>query len=130
MNLTTKTDIVFNLLTLCILGAGLYHLYAAIEPTAVPTQSFVEHVFWVFANFTACYFLVKRTRYFIPLLFVWVLQQWYYHGGMALSIWNEQHQIAYPDIVVVLFMPMLLILYWWDTREINKVVNLSTHKNE
>lgn len=113
---STKIDRVFIVLALCILGAGLYHLYAAIDPTAVPSQSFEEHVFWVFANIAASYFLIKRTRYFIPVLSAWVLQQWYFHGGMALSIWSEQQQVAYLDIVVVFFMPVLLAIYWWDTR--------------
>ena len=117
MKTVSNINRIFMLLALCILAAGMYHLYAAIDPTAVPTQSFAEHVFWVFANSAACYFLIKRTKFFTPVLVLWVLQQWYYHGGMAVSIWNEHQVIAYLDIGVVFFMPGLLALYWWDTKE-------------
>lgn len=110
----TSWDYTFYILALCVFGGFAAHFYAIIDPTAIPNQSLAEHIFWVFANLIACYFIINRVKWFVPVLFVWLLQQLYFHGGIALEEWTTNNNLAITDIAVVIFMPILFICYTID----------------
>lgn len=104
----------FILFTLCVFGGFVAHAYAIIDPTSIPNQSLAEHIFWVIADLTACYFILYRHKYFLPILAIWLIQQWYFHGGIALNLWKTEGALAYSDILVVIFMPILFVCYAID----------------
>lgn len=114
MRLPHGINCLFVFFGIGLTGASIYHLIAALDATAVPSQSYEEHVFWTVADLVACYFLVKRPPFFAILLAVWVGQQLHYHGGLAVEIWMEQHYVSLADTAVVIFMPSLLVTYWYD----------------
>lgn len=116
MKTRSKMDMLFIAFAIGVFGAGCGHLAAAIEPSIIPDQSLAEHVFWVIADWSACYFIVNRTSRFVPVLVIWSIQQWYFHGGAALTAWQVDERFAVSDIVVVIFMTVMPVLYFIDQK--------------
>lgn len=112
----------FVILTLCVFAGFVAHAYAIIDPTSIPNQSLGEHIFWVIADLSACYFILNRHKYFLVILTIWLIQQWYFHGGIALDLWRTEEVLAYSDISVVIFMPILFVCYAIDVFYIKESI--------
>lgn len=58
--------------------------------------------------------IVKRTRYFLPVLAMLVGQQLFGHGGSLLRSVNAGEPVLYTDWLVVIFAPLILLAYGYD----------------
>jgi hypothetical protein len=99
---------------LCIL-VGLFHLIGIFYP--INSTPVWRHALFVGINLFCAYGFVKRPRFFVYLFFLLALQQFYSHGGEAITIWSQQHLISSVDFAVVLFMLFAFVLLVVDKQE-------------
>lgn len=104
----------FGLFALSLIGAAFHHLYEYFVPQLRPDYPPVRHIAFFAINFLLAFLMVKRTKYFLPLLFLIAIQQLYGHGGKLLSGWSGGEVALYIDWIVVILMPLVLITYSYD----------------
>ena len=113
--------LLFRIAALLAFAAAVYHLIGLFYPVnAAPAW---RHLLFVFIDSLCAYGLIKRPKYFVYFFFLFLVQQFYTHGGRLLSEWNDYHRIDWISISVLIFMPVVffnLILELKDKRSGNQ----------
>lgn len=94
--------------------AGVHHLYEYFAPELRPEYPPLRHIVFLVLNFGLAFMMIKRTKYFVPILLLISLQQLYGHGGSLLSSLSSGSNVLYTDVVIVFFFPLILSAYIYD----------------
>ncbi len=94
--------------------AGLHHLYEFFVPELRPEYPPLRHIIFVVLNLGLAFMMIKRTKYFVPILLLISLRQLYGHGGSLLSSLYNGSNVLYTDVVIVFFVPLILSAYIYD----------------
>ena len=120
MNYRKVETFIFPFFSLLFVAAGLHHLYEYFIPELRPDYPPLRHIVFLALNLVLAYFMVNRSKYFLPFLFLISAQQLYGHGGNIMQNWSSDKPILYTDWAVVLVIPMLLLIYSYDVLRGNK----------
>ena len=102
------------------LAAGAHHLYEYFVPELRPDYPPIRHIAFLAINLVLAILMVKRTKWFLPFLFLIATQQLYGHGSNLVQSWSGSKEALYTDWVVVLTMPVLLFMYSYDVLRKSK----------
>lgn len=93
------------------LAGGLYHAYLSFGPVNPG-----RHLVFVLINFLGTGLMTwNRPRallLFVPL----ILQQLFSHGEELIVVWQIQHKIDWPSVIVLLTMPILGVFVFRRNR--------------
>ena len=112
-----KRDIPFILFALFFLGAAVFHTIGAFTPSLRPDTAQNRHIIFIFINALSFYFVLRRPFLAIPYFALLTLQQIYSHGSHLLGVWQEQNQIDWIDVGVIILLPLIFVLV---TRDVLK----------
>ena len=119
----TVEKAIFGLFAFIFLAAGVHHAYEYFIPTLRPDYSPVRHLVFVFLNCVLAILMIKRTKYFVPLLALMTLQQLVGHGSNLVRNLAEGEPTIYTDWLVVIFAPIVLVIYSYDVLLNSKLKN-------
>lgn len=114
MEYATLSKYCFGFFALIFVTAGAHHLYEYFVPELRPEYPPLRHLVFIVLNLILSFLMLKRTKYFVPVLFVISIHQLYGHGGSLLSGWLNGRSALYPDIVIVLLVPIIFSAYTYD----------------
>ncbi len=97
--------IAFALVSFC---AMLYHVNGFFHPTTLAPAW--RHLIFIAVNVICIYGCLKKPNWFVWFIAILTLQQWYSHGGYAITTWQTQHIIHWISVVDVLLLPVLFFL--------------------
>lgn len=104
----------FMLFAVLLFLVAMYHLVAIfyeINDAAV-WRNFLFGVIDLFCVYGA----LKRPKYFVYLVALFVVQQYYSHGTYLINMWNEKRQIHWISIFDLLLCPIAFIILVEDYK--------------
>lgn len=118
----------FFVFAMFALLAALYHSLAVL---AYFTNTYLNifgadkspawrHTLFICSAIICIYGLIKRPAWFVYFFGLLTLQQLYSHGSYAINLWQNEHQVHWISIAVIVFMPILFILLLTDQRSKKK----------
>lgn len=99
--------LLFRIASLLAFIAAAYHFIGLFYP--VNSAPLWRHLLFIFIDSLCAYGLMKRPNYFVYFFFLFLVQQFYTHGGRLLNQWNDHHTIDWISILVLLFMPTVFV---------------------
>jgi len=123
MLITAKTrDFLFRMFAVLICFVSAYHLLGVFYK--VDNASVQRHIIFFFINCFCVYGVLKRPAYFVFLLALLLIQQYYSHGIYLIKLWHEKKLIHWTSICILLLLPIILVCLVEDfivkRREIKK----------
>jgi len=94
--------------------AALHHAYEVFDSSLRPDYPIERHVVFVLINLVLAFFMIKRTRYLVPVLLLIAIQQVYSHGDSMLKSYSQGVVLSYTDWTVVILIPIIFIVYARD----------------
>jgi MFS family permease len=113
--------VAFGLVGLGFVGAGLYHAVAVVFPDIAEPSPSWRHALFVAINGLVGVGLLRRPPWFAWLLTVLTLQQVYSHGAYGWQVWRAEGRIDWASALVLVALPPLTALVWWDVRRRRRV---------
>ena len=114
MNRSVLIKYLFRFFALLLIGAAFHHLYEYFVPELRPEYPAARHILLFCINLILAVFMLRRTKYFLPVLFLISIQQLYGHGGRLIDSFSGSKAALYTDWVVVIFVPIILFSYYYD----------------
>jgi hypothetical protein len=114
MSNETFRKYLFWLFALLLVGAAFHHLYEYFVPELRPEYPASRHIMVFCIDIILAIFMLKRSKYFLPVLFLITIQQLYGHGGNLLNSFSGAKATLYTDWLVVIFAPIIFISYYYD----------------
>jgi hypothetical protein len=114
MSNETFRKYLFWLFALLLVGAAFHHLYEYFVPELRPEYPASRHIMVFCIDIVLAIFMLKRSKYFLPVLFLITIQQLYGHGGNLLNSFSGAKAALYTDWLVVIFAPIIFISYYYD----------------
>jgi len=108
--------VAFGLVGLGFAGAGLYHAVAVVFPDIAEPSPTWRHALFVAVNAFVGVGLLRRPPWFAWLLTALTLQQVYSHGAYGWQVWSAEGRIDWASVLVLVALPPLAALVWWDVR--------------
>lgn len=99
-----KLFIVFAILAALI---SLYHLIGVFYE--IDESPFWRHGIFVCINLFFVYGILKRPKYFVFLVCILLVQQYYSHGIYLIKMWAEQQKVHWVSILDLILLPVALI---------------------
>ena len=75
-----------------------------------------RHLLFVMINLFCVYGILKRPKYFVYLVALLLVQQYYSHGSYLLNMWIEKKQIHWISVFDLLLLPIVLICLIEDCK--------------
>lgn len=75
-----------------------------------------RHVLFVVINLFVVYGVLKRPKYFVYIVAILVIQQYYSHGTYLVNLWIEKKQIHWISVFVLVLLPIVLLCLIEDYR--------------
>jgi hypothetical protein len=115
MPFTAQTrSIVFKAFALLFCFTAIYHLVGAfVKINELPVW---RHLLFAGINLFCVYGFLKRPKYFIYLLALLMVQQYYSHGTTLIQLWNEKKEIDWISVFDLLILPIALICLIKDRK--------------
>jgi hypothetical protein len=107
-------EYLFRLFALLLVGAAFHHLYEYFVPELRPEYPATRHIIVFCINLVLAIFMLRRSWYFLPVLFLMSIQQLYGHGGNLLNSFSGGGAALYTDWVVVILAPIIFFSYCYD----------------
>ena len=120
MSLKTIHRNVFYFFAACFVAAGAHHLYEYFVPELRPDYPPMRHVVFLCINLVLAILMVRRTKWFLPFLFLISAQQLYGHGANIIQSFYSSKAALYADWFVVLLVPVILFSYSYDVLSKDK----------
>ena len=120
MNSVAFIKYLFIFFALLLVGAAFHHLYEYFFPELRPEYPAERHIMLFCINLVLAAFMLKRTKYFLPILLLISVQQLYGHGGNLLNSFLGSGAALYTDWVVVIFVPIIFLSYYYDIQRNGK----------
>ena len=79
-----------------------------------------RHVLFVVINLFVVYGVLKRPKYFVYIVAILVIQQYYSHGTYLVNMWIEKKQIHWISVFVLVLLPIVLFCLIEDYRLIKR----------
>ncbi|MFN8344387.1 MAG: hypothetical protein U0X91_05265 [Spirosomataceae bacterium] len=107
----TRSDL-FRLFAVLAALAALYHGVGIFDrlDEAPPWR----HFLFMGISAFCVYGSLKRPPYFVYVVALLLVQQYYSHGSYLLRLWAEHRQIHWISVGVLLLMPIFLLCLWED----------------
>lgn len=102
---------VFAALFFCV---AIYHLVSVFYKT--DDSPVWRHLLFVAINLFCVYGFLKRPAYFVYFVALLLVQQYYSHGTHLVNFWIEKRRIDWPDVLVLLLLPVSLICLTEDRK--------------
>lgn len=112
-------NILFKVFATLFSLAAIYHLVGVFYK--VNGSPVWRHLFFAGINMFCIYGILKRPAYFICLVALLLVQQYYSHGAYMVSIWIEKKQIHWISFFDLLLLPIALICLIEDWKKKNRV---------
>jgi hypothetical protein len=96
------------------LAAG-YHVLGIIYE--VDDKPVWKHLIFVVIDLFFVYGLHKRTKYFIYIFAIFLLQQYFSHGNYLLLLWQEKHKVHWISLFILIILPIVLICLYEEQGE-------------
>ena len=106
--------LLFGFFCLCFGLAAVHHVYEYVDPRLRPDYPPVRHLVFAAINVGMAVLMLRRTKWFVPLLCILVVQQVFAHGQSLLHSWPVASPILIIDWIVIVFAPILLAAYCYD----------------
>lgn len=75
-----------------------------------------RHLLFGVIDLFCVYGALKRPKYFVYLIALFVVQQYYSHGFYLINMWNEKRQIHWISIFDLLLCPIAFIILVEDYK--------------
>jgi hypothetical protein len=106
---------------------GLFKVFAVLSATAafyhltgifykVDGSPVWRHLFFIGVNLFCIYGVLKRPKYFVYLVALLLVQQYYSHGTYLINLWTEKRQIHWISVADLLLLPIGLICLVEDCK--------------
>ena len=107
----SKITLIFLAFALFFVIAAAHHIYEYFDSSLRRDYPPTRHLFVAVINLLIAYFMIKRTKYFVPFLLFICIQQLIGHGASAYQSLTSGQLPHYTDWVIVILMPPLFGLY-------------------
>jgi predicted histidine transporter YuiF (NhaC family) len=101
---------------LCLVFAGAYHVAAIVWREIDPSSSLSRHAVFVVINLCLAAGLWVRPKGFFWVFAALTAQQLHSHGRAWFRVLNQQHRIDWVSSGVLMVLPLLLWLLWYERR--------------
>lgn len=106
--------LLFGFFSLCFAFAAAHHVYEYVDPRLRPDYPPIRHQVFVAINIGMAVLMVRRSKWFVPILFMLVVQQVSAHGQSLLHSRSVASPMLCIDWVIVFFAPILFAAYCYD----------------
>jgi len=117
MNRGVFAKYLFIFFAILLVGAAFHHLYEYFVPYLRPEYPADRHLALFCINLVLAIFMLRRTKYFLPILLLISVQQLYGHGSNLLNSFSGGQAALYTDWVVVIFVPIIFLSYYYDIQK-------------
>lgn len=104
----------FMLFAVLLFLAAMYHLVAIFYE--INDASVWRNLLFGVIDLFCVYGALKRPKYFVYLVALFVVQQYYSHGTYLINMWNEKRQIHWISIFDLLLCPIAFIILVEDYK--------------
>lgn len=114
MRYATFSYFLFALFAACFVVIAGHHLVEVFFPHLRPDYPVNRHIVLIFINLLLAYFMLRRSKLALCVLFLIAIQQLYGHGDNVYQSLRNAQAPHYTDWVVLIFIPVLLYAYTLD----------------
>lgn len=107
--------ILFQGFAILFLLAAIYHIVGAFFYKVDDSPAW-RHLLFVGINLWCMYGVLKRPAYFVYVVVLLLIQQYYSHGTYMMRLWAEQKQIHWISVVDLLLLPVAFICLMEDAK--------------
>ena len=111
-------NILFKVFAALSCLAAIYHFVDVFYK--VDESPIWRHMLFVAINLFCAYGILKRPKYFVYLIVLLLVQQYYSHGTYMVNLWIEKRQVHWISVFVLLLLPIALICLIEDCKMKNR----------
>jgi uncharacterized membrane protein len=98
--------------------AAIYHFIGVFYK--VDESPIWRHLLFVVINLFCAYGILKRPKYFVYLVGLLLVQQYYSHGTYMVNLWIEKKQVHWISVFDLLLLPIALFCLIEDCKMKNR----------
>ncbi len=106
--------ILFNVFGVIFLSAAAFHFVGLFYK--INDAPLWRHAIFIGIDIFCAYGILKRPKYFVYFMLLFLIQQYFSHGYYLVKIWQEKKQIHWISIFDILLLPIVLICLVEDYR--------------
>lgn len=106
-------NVLFKVFAVLASMTAIYHLLGLFYK--VDESPIWRHLVFVVINLFCIYGILERPKYFVYLVALLLIQQYYSHGTYLINLWNSKKQIHWISIIDLLLLPIALICLFEDS---------------
>ena len=110
--------ILFKVFAALFFFAAIYHFVGVFYK--VNESPIWRHLLFVVINLFCVYGILKRPKYFVYLVALLLVQQYYSHATYMVNMWIEKKQVHWISVFDLLLLPIALICLIEDCKIKNK----------
>lgn len=119
MLFSTKTrSNLFVVFAVVLFLTAIYHLLGIFYK--VNDSPVWRNLLFAGIDFFCVYGALKRPKYFVYMVVLFIVQQYYSHGTYLINMWNEKKQIHWISVFDLLLCPIAMICLIEDYKMKNK----------
>ena len=99
--------VLFKMFAVLSFFVAVYHLVGVFYK--VNDSPVWRHLLFVAINLFCVYGILKRPGYFVYLVALLLVQQYYSHGISLVKMWMEKKQVDWISLLVLLLLPIIFI---------------------
>lgn len=94
--------------------AAVYHVVSIFYP--LDESPYWRHMIFAGISIFVMYGLIRRTGYFIGVIALLTIQQYYSHGSYLIQTWQHSRHIHWTSLILLLALAVLLICLLEDLK--------------
>lgn len=111
-------NVLFKVFAVLASMTAIYHLLGLFYKVA--ESPIWRHLVFVVINLFCIYGILERPKYFVYLVALLLIQQYYSHGTYLINLWNSKKQIHWVSFFDLLLLPIALICLIEDSAMKNQ----------
>ena len=100
-------NVLFKVFAVLLSLIAIYHFVGVFYK--VNDSPIWRHLLFVVINLFCVYGILKRPKYFVYLVALLLIQQYYSHGTYMVTMWIEKKQVHWISVFDLLLLPIVLI---------------------